>query len=92
MTEYRVAVRALAEFCHRRGDIDYRFTPSPTGSEGIAGHQLLTAGRGDTYQAEYSLSITRDFDEFSLEISGTSPVICSWSGTSWMPRAALSSA
>jgi len=70
MTEYRVAVRALAEFCHRRGDIDYRFSPSPTGAEGIAGHQLLAGRRGDSYQPEFPLHLRRDFEGFSLEVSG----------------------
>jgi len=70
MTEYTVAVRALAEFCHRQGDIDYRFTPSPTGEQGIAGHQQVRAGRGADYQSEYPLEHTWDLEGFSLCLRG----------------------
>ncbi len=55
---YVVAVRALCEFTARQGDLDLRFTPSPTGQEGIAGHAEVTARRGPGYQAEVSLSGT----------------------------------
>ena len=40
---YRVAVRELCEFAAKTGDLDHRFTPSPSAQEGIAGHQLVTA-------------------------------------------------
>ena len=70
MTEYTVAVRALAEFCHRRGDIDYRFTPSPTGEQGIVGHQQVTAGRGSDYQSEYPLEHSWELDDFTLCLRG----------------------
>jgi DNA excision repair protein ERCC-2 len=70
MTEYTVAVRALAEFCHRQGDIDYRFTPSPTGEQGIAGHQQVTAGRGADYLAEVSLEHSWELDGFTLCLRG----------------------
>ena len=53
---YTVAVRALCEFTAKLGDLDLRFTPSPTAQEGIAGHAIVTARRGDGYQAEVSLS------------------------------------
>jgi len=51
-----VAVRTLCEFTARRGDLDLRFTPSPTGPQGIAGHQLVTGRRGAGYEREVSLS------------------------------------
>lgn len=51
-----VAVRTLCEFTAKRGDLDLRFTPSPTAQEGIAGHQLVTARRPKGYQAELALS------------------------------------
>lgn len=54
--KYVVAVRALAEFTAKEGDLDLRFTPSPTAQEGIAGHAAVTARRPETYQAEVSLS------------------------------------
>ncbi|MET1077692.1 MAG: helicase C-terminal domain-containing protein [Pseudomonas sp.] len=53
---YPVAVRTLCEFTAKCGDLDLRFTPSPTAQEGIAGHQVVTARRGGGYQKEVSLS------------------------------------
>jgi len=53
---YTIAVRALCEFTAKRGDLDLRFTPSPTAQQGMAGHKLVTARRGDRYQSEISLS------------------------------------
>jgi Rad3-related DNA helicase len=53
---YVVAVRALCEFTAKRGDLDLRFTPSPTAQEGIAGHAVVTSRRGPGYQAEVSLA------------------------------------
>ena len=55
MTEISVAVGDLARFCHRSGDIDHRFSPSPSGPEGIAGHQRLYARRPASYQSEYGV-------------------------------------
>lgn len=53
---YVVAVRALCDFTARQGDLDLRFTPSPTAQEGIAGHTEVTSRRGPGYQTELSLS------------------------------------
>ncbi|WP_309680251.1 ATP-dependent DNA helicase [Polaromonas sp.] len=53
---YVVAVRALCEFTAKRGDLDLRFTPSPSAQEGMAGHALVAGRRADSYQAEVSLS------------------------------------
>jgi Rad3-related DNA helicase len=53
---YRVAVRALCEFTAKTGDLDLRFTPSPTAQEGIAGHALVASRRSATYQKEVPLS------------------------------------
>ena len=53
---YVVAVRALCEFTAKQGDLDLRFTPSPTAQEGIAGHAVVTGRRGPGYQAEVSLA------------------------------------
>ncbi|MFC5458973.1 ATP-dependent DNA helicase [Massilia niabensis] len=55
-TGYVVAVRTLCEFTAKQGDLDLRFTPSPTAQEGIAGHAVVQGRRGDRYQAEVSLS------------------------------------
>ena len=56
MKTYTVAVRALCEFAAKQGDLDLRFTPSPTSQQGIAGHQTVAASRSATYCSEVSLS------------------------------------
>ncbi|MCU9948699.1 ATP-dependent DNA helicase [Pseudomonas sp. PDM13] len=53
---YQVAVRALCEFTAKCGDLDLRFTPAPTALEGMAGHALVTARRGEGYQSEVALA------------------------------------
>ncbi|MES2350915.1 MAG: ATP-dependent DNA helicase, partial [Pseudomonadota bacterium] len=53
---YTVAVRALCEFTAKTGDLDLRFTPSPTAQEGIAGHAVVASRRDDDYQTEVALS------------------------------------
>jgi DNA excision repair protein ERCC-2 len=52
---YTVAVRTLCEFTAKRGDLDLRFTPTPTAQEGIAGHQLVAGRRGPGYETEITL-------------------------------------
>lgn len=52
---YRVAVRALCEFTAKVGDLDLRFTPSPTAQQGIVGHRTVASRRSAEYQAEVSL-------------------------------------
>ncbi|HEX2545045.1 MAG TPA: ATP-dependent DNA helicase, partial [Ramlibacter sp.] len=54
--QYSVAVRTLCEFTARRGDLDLRFTPSPTAQEGMAGHLLVAERRGPAYETEISLA------------------------------------
>jgi DNA excision repair protein ERCC-2 len=54
--KYAVAVRALCEFTAKQGDLDLRFTPSPSAQEGIAGHAVVASRRAPGYQAEVSLS------------------------------------
>lgn len=53
---YSIAVRALCEFTAKQGDLDLRFTPSPSAQEGIAGHAVVAARRGDGYTSEVPLS------------------------------------
>lgn len=53
---YTVAVRALCEFTAKQGDLDLRFTPSPSAQEGIAGHAAVAARRGASYRSEVALS------------------------------------
>ncbi len=53
---YSVAVRAMCEFTAKAGDLDLRFTPSPSAQEGILGHRLVAARRGGGYQSEIALA------------------------------------
>lgn len=52
----RVGVRSLCAFAARTGDLDHRFTPSPSALAGMEGHAAVTARRGAGYQAERSLA------------------------------------
>lgn len=52
---YSIAVRALCEFTAKTGDLDLRFTPSPTALEGIAGHRTVASRRNEKYQSEVAL-------------------------------------
>jgi DNA excision repair protein ERCC-2 len=52
---YVVAVRTLCEFTAKRGDLDLRFTPSPSAQEGMIGHGIVTARRPPPYQTEVTL-------------------------------------
>lgn len=52
---YTVTVRALCEFTAKHGDLDLRFTPSPSAQEGIAGHAIVASRRGPDYEAEVAL-------------------------------------
>ncbi|RZJ27024.1 MAG: ATP-dependent DNA helicase [Haliea sp.] len=54
---YVVAVRALCDFTAKRGDLDLRFTPSPSAIEGMAGHRMVAMRRPPHYQTEVSLAI-----------------------------------
>ena len=60
MADFTVSVRDLAEFCYRSGDIDHRFTPSPTGVQGTEGHQRVFSKRPDSYTSEYAVDYTLD--------------------------------
>ncbi len=51
-----VAVRALCDFAARAGDLDLRFTPSPSGAEGVEGHGEVTSRRAASYQREVPLA------------------------------------
>ncbi|CAI8763741.1 DNA excision repair protein ERCC-2 [Pseudomonas sp. IT-P253] len=52
---YSIAVRALCEFTAKVGDLDLRFTPSPTALEGIVGHRTVASRRREGYQSEVAL-------------------------------------
>ena len=55
-TPYTVSVRNLCAFAAKAGDLDLRFTPSPTAQQGREGHVLVAQRRGPQYEAEISLS------------------------------------
>jgi DNA excision repair protein ERCC-2 len=61
---YVIAVRALCEFTAKTGDLDLRFTPSPSAQEGIAGHGIVTSRRSKKYQTEMALS--GEFEELTV--------------------------
>jgi DNA excision repair protein ERCC-2 len=52
---YEVAVRTLCEFTAKRGNLDIRFTPSPSALEGIAGHRVIASRRSSSFQTELTL-------------------------------------
>jgi DNA excision repair protein ERCC-2 len=54
---FTVAVKTLVEFAAKQGSLDRRFTPAPTGQEGIEGHKRVTSNRPKDYQTEISLNI-----------------------------------
>ena len=63
--KYTIAVRALCEFTAKTGDLDLRFTPSPSAQEGQAGHATVAARRKSSrYQSE--LSLTGDYKHLSV--------------------------
>ncbi len=68
MTERRfvVGVRELAEFTARRGDLDLRFSLSPSAQEGLAGHARVARRRASGYEREVMLSA----DEPLLSVRG----------------------
>jgi DNA excision repair protein ERCC-2 len=70
MTDVTVSVRELVAFCHRSGSIDHRFQPSPSAADGQRGHREVTAGRPDSYRAEYPLEYRRDGPRRRLLLRG----------------------
>lgn len=62
----RVSVRNLCEFAAKRGDLDLRFTPSPTALQGMEGHDKVRARRAATYESE----ITLQGQYLDLEVNG----------------------
>lgn len=68
-----VAIKTLVEFAAKTGSLDRRFTPAPTGQEGIEGHRKVTSTRQEGYQTEVSLSITYDNITFRGRADGYDP-------------------
>ena len=53
---YTVAVKDLAAFVHRRGDLHYRFQAATLAAEGIARQRAWQQGRGAGYRREVTVS------------------------------------
>jgi DNA excision repair protein ERCC-2 len=70
MIEITVPVRDLVAFCHRCGDIDHRFSPSPTGEQGVAGHQRVYGRRPDSYRSEYAVQYRHSQGDLQLLLRG----------------------
>jgi len=70
METITVAVADLTRFCYRSGDIDHRFSPSPTSAEGIAGHQRLYTRRPNTYVPEFTVEWSQQRAEIELIVRG----------------------
>ena len=70
MTELVIAVSDLARFCHKTGDIDHRFSPSPTGEQGVAGHQRLYSRRPPGYHSEFAVEYRLEEPDLQLVLRG----------------------
>ena len=70
MLEFSVSVRDLVAFCHRRGDIDHRYTPSPTAEQGVEGHQRIYRRREESYEPEYPVHYLHRQGDISLRLRG----------------------
>lgn len=70
-----VAVRVLCAFAAKTGDLDLRFTPSPSAQEGVAGHGTVTARRGAGYQREVSLATHCDGLRVQGRADGFDPAV-----------------
>jgi len=46
----------MCDLTAREGDLDQRFTPSPSALEGMMGHHSVTSNRDSSYQTEISLT------------------------------------
>lgn len=66
----KVSVRNLVEFILRHGDIDSGFAGSKRAVEGTRIHRKIQKGQKSNYEAEVAVSLTRDFEDFSLTIDG----------------------
>jgi DNA excision repair protein ERCC-2 len=70
MPEFGVTVLDLARFCHHSGDIDHRFTPSPTGEQGTEGHQRVFRRRPGTYVSEVPVELHRKVGDIEIMLRG----------------------
>ncbi|MFW6094578.1 MAG: helicase C-terminal domain-containing protein [Pseudomonadota bacterium] len=66
----KLAVRELAEFVHRRGDLHARLDGRTRADEGIAAQRALQQGRGDGYQRELPVRLDVELAGQPVEVSG----------------------
>ncbi|MBI2750383.1 MAG: ATP-dependent DNA helicase [Burkholderiales bacterium] len=71
---YTVSVRSLCEFAAKVGDLDLRFTPSPSAQQGREGHQLVASRRPPGHESEVSLEGTFDALRVRGRADGYDPV------------------
>ena len=67
---FSIAVRELCEFTAKKGDLDLRFTPSPSAEQGRQGHHLIGSRRGAGYETELSLEGVFQQGNFELRVRG----------------------
>jgi DNA excision repair protein ERCC-2 len=70
MTEFAVSVRDLVAFCYRRGDIDHRYTPSPSAEQGTEGHQRVYRRRPQSYEPEFTVNHVHQEQGVTLRLRG----------------------
>ena len=70
MTEFSLSVRTLVAFCHRSGDIDHRYSPSPSAEQGMEGHQRIYRRRPESYVREYPVSYLHRQGDIELQLRG----------------------
>jgi DNA excision repair protein ERCC-2 len=66
----RISVRNMVEFIMRSGDIWYGASGTQTMQQGAEIHRRLQKEAGEEYQSEVRLSVTREFDSFSIMVEG----------------------
>ena len=69
-TRLRVAVRDLATYVHRAGDLDLESFGRSSPVDAIRAHQKVQDSRGEDYRSEVSVGFVVTDDALALEISG----------------------
>ena len=62
--KYVVAVRELCAFAAKAGDLDHRFTPSPSAQEGLDGHKTVATRRGAARRNE--VAVTGEYKQLTV--------------------------
>ena len=67
---FQISVKELVGFCCRRGDLILGFSRTPTGTEGIRGHQQVQRQRPEDYHAEVTVRHEMVRENIILKLSG----------------------